>query len=45
MSELSNDDALWAYFIRVSQQTLLLDKEKVHDSMLTCLFDMGVHNW
>jgi hypothetical protein len=45
MPELSNDDALWAYSIRASQQVLNLDEERVQDPTLVRLLDIGVHDW
>ena len=44
-SELYNDDALWAYSIRVSEEIWVADHTKVKDPVLCCLMAMGAWDW
>ena len=44
-SELYNDDALWAYLIRVSEEIWVADHTKVKDPVLRHLMAMGAWNW
>ena len=40
-SELYNNDALWAYLIRVSEEIQVSDHTKVKDPVLCCLMAIG----
>ena len=44
-SELYNDDALWAYSIRVSEEIRVADHTKVKDPVLCRLMTMGAWDW
>ena len=44
-SELYNDDALWAYSIRVSEEIQVADHTKVKDLVLHRLMVMGAWDW
>ena len=44
-SELYNDDALWAYSIRVSEEICVADHTKVKDPVLHRLMAMGAWDW
>jgi len=44
-SELYNDDALWAYSIRVSEEIRVADHTKVKDLVLCRLMAMGAWDW
>ena len=44
-SELYNDDALWAYSIRVSEEIRVADHTKVRDPVLRRLMAMGAWDW
>ena len=46
--ELHNDDALWAYMIRVSEELDLNDfltSDRINDKVLRRLLKMGVWDW
>ena len=45
MPELHNDDALWAYAMRASEEFRLLDRQQLNDETLYRLLDMGIHDW
>ena len=45
MPELHNDDALWAYALRASEEFWMLDCHRLNDETLYCLLDMGIFNW
>ena len=45
MPELHNDDALWAYAMRASEEYRLLDRQQLNDETLYRLLDMGIHDW
>jgi hypothetical protein len=45
MDELYNDDALWAYMIRASEEIRLQDRERINDPVLRRLLAMGVYDW
>ena len=44
-SELYNDDALWAYSIRASEEIRVADHTKVKDPVLRRLMMMGAWDW
>jgi len=44
-SELYNDDALWAYSIRVSEEIRVAGHTKVKDPVLRRLMAMGAWDW
>jgi len=44
-SELYNDNALWAYSIRVSEEIRVADHTKVKDPVLHRLMAMGAWDW
>ena len=41
MPELHNDDALWVYSLRVSEEYWMLDRRHLNNETLYCLLDMG----
>ena len=41
MPELHNDDALWAFAMRASEEYRLLDRHRLNDKPLYCLLQMG----
>ena len=41
MPELHNDDALWAYALRASEEFRMLDRHRLNDETLYRLLDMG----
>ena len=45
MPELHNDDALWAFALRASEELHMLDHQRLNDNALYCLLQMGIFNW
>ena len=45
MPELHNDDALWAYALRASEEFRMLDRHCLNNETLYCLLDMGIFDW
>ena len=45
MPELHNNDALWAYMMRASDEYQMLDHHQLNDKTLYHLLDMGIHDW
>ena len=45
MPELHNDDALWAYPMRVSEELRMMSRSHLNDETLWHLLDMGVFDW
>ena len=45
MPELHNDDALWAYSLRASEEYWMLDHRRLNNQTLYCLLDMGIFDW
>ena len=45
MLELHNDDTLWAFTLRASEELHMLDCQCLNDDMLFCLLQMGIFNW
>ena len=45
MPELHNDDALWAYSLRASEEYRMLDCKHLNDETLYRLLDMGIFDW
>ena len=45
MPELHNDDVLWAYAMRASEEYRQLDCQQLNDETLYHLLDMGIHDW
>ena len=45
MPELHNDNALWAFAMRVSEEYCHLDQQRLNDEALYRLLDMGLFNW
>ena len=45
MPELHNDDALWAYVLRVSEEYWMLDCTHLNNETLYRLLNMGIFNW
>ena len=43
--ELFNDEALWAYMIRVSEEFGKINWEEVNDPVLKRLLRMGIFDW
>ena len=44
-SDLYNNDTLYAYTIRASEEFCLLDWEKLRDPVLHCLLGVGLLDW
>ena len=44
-ADLHNDDALWAYMIRCSEEFRLQDWERIHDPTFRRLLMMGIFDW
>ena len=45
MLELHNDDALWAFLMRVSKEMRMMDRSCLNDQALWRLLDMEIFNW
>ena len=45
MPELHNDDALWAFAMRASEEYRQLDRQQLNDETLYRLLDMGIYDW
>ena len=45
MPELHNDNALWAYALRASEEFQMLDRHHLNDETLYRLLDMGIFDW
>ena len=45
MPELHNDDALWAFAMRASEELRMLDCMCLNDDALYCLLHMGIYDW
>ena len=45
MPELHNDDALWAFLMRVSEELRMMDRSRLNDQALWRLLDMGIFDW
>ena len=45
MPELHNNDALWAYLLRASEEYQMLDHTHLNNEILYCLLDMGIFDW
>ena len=45
MPELHNDNALWVYSLRASEEYRMLDRTRLNDETLYCLLDMGIFDW
>ena len=45
MPELHNDDALWAFAMRVSEELRMLDRMCLNNDALYCLLHMGIFDW
>ena len=45
MLELHNDDALWAFAMRASEELHMLDQQHLNDDTLYHLLQMGIFNW
>ena len=45
MPELHNNDVLWAYAMRASEEFRLLDCQQLNDETLYRLLDMGIFDW
>jgi hypothetical protein len=43
--ELNNDDALWAYMIRASEEFQMIRWDEVNDPVLRRLMRMGIFDW
>ena len=43
--ELENDDALFAYMIRASEEFGKMRWDELNDPVLRCLLWMGIYNW
>ena len=45
MPELHNDNALWAYLMRASEELRMMSRSRLKDETLWHLLDMGIFNW
>ena len=45
MPELQNDNALWAYLMRASEELRMMSCSCLNDETLWRLLDMGVFDW
>ena len=45
MPELHNDDALWAFALRASEELHMLDRQCLNNNTLYCLLQMGIFDW
>ena len=45
MPELHNDDALWAYAMRASEEFRMMDRQGLNDETLYRLLKMGIFDW
>ena len=45
MLELHNNNALWAFAMRASEEYRQLDRQQLNDEALYRLLDMGIHDW
>ena len=45
MFELHNNDALWAYLMRASEELRMMDHSCLNDQTLLHLLDMGIFYW
>ena len=45
MDKLHNDDALWAYAMRVSEELWILDRQHLNNNTIYCLLCMGIYDW
>ena len=45
MPELHNDNALWAYLMRASEELRMMNHSRLNDETLWCLLDMGIFDW
>ena len=45
MPELHNDDALWAYALRASEEYRMMDRMRLNDDALYRLLGMGIFDW
>ena len=45
MDELHNDDTLWAYAMRVSEELCMIDWYHLNDDALYHLLKMGIFDW
>ena len=45
MPDLRNDDALWAYLMRASEELRMMSHSRLNDETLWCLLDMGIFDW
>ena len=45
MPELHNNNALWVYALRVSEEYWMLDRRHLNNKTLYCLLDMGIFDW
>ena len=45
MPEVHNDDALWAYAMRASEEFRMMDRQRLNDETLYRLISMGIFDW
>ena len=45
MPELYNNDTLWAYAMRASEELRMLDHQHLNDDALYRLLQMGIFDW
>ena len=45
MNELHNNDALWAYVMRASEELWMLDRQHLNDDTIYHLLCMGIYDW
>ena len=45
MDELHNNNALWAYVMRVSEELWMLDQQHLNNNSIYHLLCMGIYDW
>ena len=45
MPGLHNNDTLWAFLMRASEELRMIDRSCLNDQTLWCLLDMGIFDW
>ena len=45
MPELHNDNALWAFTLRASEELRMFDHQHLNNNALFCLLQMEIFNW
>ena len=45
MDKLHNNDALWVYVMRASEELQMLDQQCLNNNTIHCLLHMGIYDW